>query len=129
MPFRCPQCQTPDSLDIVQSMELPPDRQYDEISLQVVGCSACSFHALAVYEELVHGSEAESWRHLGFRISRDAVDTILEAMLSCPDPHNPRCECSAHISLGEQDMHGIWRGLLELERGQSFAMRLHHGNS
>lgn len=125
MPFRCPQCQTLDSLEIGFSIELPPDRSSDEISLQVVVCSACSFRALAVYEEFCHGSaEAVSFTHIGYRVSRDAVDSILAAIQSCPDPFNPHCSCPAHTSLGQQDVYKEWRGLLEMESGRTFSMRL-----
>ena len=125
MPFRCPQCQTVDSLEIGFSIELPPDRNSDEISLQVVMCSVCSFRALAVYEEFCHSSaEAASFTHIGYRVSRDAVDSVLAAIQSCPDPYNPHCSCPAHTSLGQQDVYKEWSGLLELERGRTFSMRL-----
>jgi len=127
MSFRCPQCKTNNTLEIIQSIELPPDRRCDEISLQVVACSACTFRGLAVYEEFLNGAETDLWKHVGYWVSRDAVESVLQAMRSCPDPHNPRCDCPAHTSLGQQDVYGIWRGLLEIERGHTFSMRLYHG--
>lgn len=127
MSFRCPQCLTPDSLEIIQSFEILPDRRCDEISLQVIGCTACTFRGLAVYEELVHGAEVDTWRHTGYWVSRDAVETVLKAMRSCPNPYNAHCTCPAHASLGERDVYGTWRGLLELERSHTFSMRLWMG--
>jgi len=127
MSFRCPQCQTANTLEIIESIDLLPDRNCDEISLQVVGCSACSFRGLAVYEEYLHAAEADLWKHIGFWVSRDAVESVLQAIRSCPEPHNPHCNCPAHISLGKQDVYGSWRGLLEIERGHTFAMRLYSG--
>lgn len=128
MPFRCPQCKAVDSLDIEAMIELPPDRRSSEISLQVVYCPCCQFRGLAVYEELRHaGRKSEGWEHIGYWVSPDAVNGILEAIHSCPDPYNPACECEAHVGLGEKDMRGIWSGLLEMERGHIFAMRLYAG--
>ena len=125
MAFRCPQCKTDNSLEIIATMELPRDRRSDEISLQVVDCSACNFSGLAVYEESRRGDlGSESWNHIGYWVSPDAVKSVLKAIRSCPDPFNSRCDCQAHASLGKQDVYGAWRGLLEMERGHTFAMRL-----
>lgn len=128
MPFRCPQCLTLDSLDIRLSIELPPDRQTDEISLQVVECSTCNFRGLATYIEQ-RGSfpGAESWKHIGYWVSPDAVESVSAAIRSCPNTHNPKCECLAHTALGQKDLCGEWRGLLELKEGHTFSMRLFLG--
>jgi hypothetical protein len=125
MPFRCPQCLTRDGLDIYKSIELPPDRQSDEISLQVVACSVCKWRGLAVYSEgrgTRHGFD--SWKHIGYWVSPDAVESVLAAIARCPDPHNRQCECAAHSALGQAELTGEWRGLMEMERGHTFAMRL-----
>jgi hypothetical protein len=128
MSFRCPQCQSPNSLEIECSIELPPDREHEEISLQVVACRACIFSGLAVYSE-ARGScpESESWNHIGYWVSPDAVGSVRAAIQACPDPHNRQCECEKHISLGQRDLYGKWSGLLELERGHTFLMRLYMG--
>ncbi|MEW5868738.1 MAG: hypothetical protein AB1894_05630 [Chloroflexota bacterium] len=128
MPFRCPQCKTRDTLDIVTAIELPRDRSSQEIALQVVACEACSFRGLAVYQE-GRGStpESESWQHVGYWVSPDAVESVQQAIESCPDRHNPACDCPAHTSLGQKDVHGMWNGLLELHTGHTFAMRLFIG--
>ncbi len=125
MPFRCPQCQTRDSLDIQLSIELSPDRQTEEISLQVIGCSACAFRGLAVYSE-ARGSfqGAETWKHIGYWVSPDAVESVSAAIRACPDPHSRACACPSHTGLGQKDLRGEWRGLLEMERGHTFLMRL-----
>jgi hypothetical protein len=128
MSFRCPQCLTRNSLEITLSIELSPDRQSDEISLQVVTCSACAFRGLAVYAESRHGRlDSESWEHIGYWVSPDAIESVSATIRSCPDPFNSRCSCSAHTSLGEQDVYGTWCGLLEMERGHTFKMRIFHG--
>jgi hypothetical protein len=130
MAFRCPQCKSRNSLQIDKAMDLPPDHTPDELSIQVVACGACSFRALAVYDVGCGDCpESESWKHIGYWVSPDAVETVSAAIHSCPEPRNPLCQCSAHASLGRRDLHGIWRGLLELERGHTFAMRLYMGQS
>ena len=128
MSFRCPQCLTRNTLEITLSIELLPDRQSDEISLQVISCSACDFRGLAVYSESRHGRlDSESWNHIGYWVSRDAVESVSTAIRSCPDPFNSHCLCPAHTGLGEQDVYGKWRGLLEMERGHTFSMRMYLG--
>jgi len=128
MAFRCPQCYSPASLEIECSIELPPDRQSDEISVQVIACSACGYQGLAVYSE-GRGSvpESERWQHIGYWVSPDAVASVRAAIRACPDPHNRTCACASHTDLGSQDYRGIWQGLLELERGHTFLMRLFLG--
>jgi hypothetical protein len=125
MPFRCPQCFVRNSLEISLSIELPPDRQSEEIALQVVVCSACYFKGLAVYAE-GRGDcpESESWQHIGYWVSPDAVESVRQAIVSCPNPRDPRCACAAHAGLGQKDLRGVWAGLLEMQRGHTFAMRL-----
>ena len=128
MSFRCPQCKTRDSLEIISILELPPDAHSGEIALQVVECSACQFRGLAVYEEGRDSvPESESWAHTGYWVSPDAVESVLLATGQCPEPHNPQCRCSSHQALGKKDVYGIWRGLLEMERAHTFTMRLAAG--
>jgi len=130
MSFFCPQCLTRNTLEIVLSIELLPDRRSDEISLQVVSCSVCAFRGLAVYEETRHGqSGSDSWNHIGYWVSPDAVESVSAAIRSCPNPFNPRCACTAHADLGERDVYGKWRGLLEMERGHTFKMRIYDGET
>jgi hypothetical protein len=94
----------------------------------VVACSSCIFQGLAVYAE-ARGSchECESWRHVGFWVSPDAIESVRNAIRACPNPHNRSCECEAHTSLGQKDLYGKWKGLLELERGHTFLMRMYLG--
>ena len=128
MSFRCPQCLTVDSLEITLAIDLPLDRRHDEISLQVVACSACKFQGLAVYEEARGNTLArEEWTHIGYRVSPDAIESVKAAINSCSAPHNPHCGCAAHTSLGEKNPYGLWCGLLELKSGRTFAMRMHLG--
>lgn len=125
MSFRCPQCKMPASLDIIHRIELPPDSRSDEITLQIVECNTCGFNGLAVYEEPRHGMpEADDWEHIGYWVSRDAVESVKTAISSCPNPNNARCTCAVHTSLSQRDVHGVWKGLLEMERAHTFLMRM-----
>ena len=125
MSFRCPQCKTLTSLDITSRIELPPDSRSEEITLQVVECTACGFGGLAVYEEPRHGFlEADDWAHIGYWVSKDAVESVKSAIRSCPNPYDSHCACTVHSSLSQKDVHGVWKGLLEMERGHTFLMRM-----
>jgi len=130
MAFRCPQCNTCNSLQIELAIDLPPDRTSEELSLQVVSCGACGFRSLAVCD-VGRGDcpESESWKHIGYWVRPDAVESVSMAIRSCPEPRNPRRPCVAHTSLGKKDLRGEWSGLLEMERGHTFAMRLFIGQS
>ena len=128
MSFRCPQCLTRDGLEIQSSIELPPDRRSQDISLQVVRCTACRFTGLAVYEEARGSSEGvDKWKHIGYWVSPDAVASVEAAIRSCPQPTWRECDCPAHAALGQKDFNGLWRGLIEMERGHTFSMRLFLG--
>ena len=80
MAFRCPQCFSPASLQIIRSIELPNDRHWDEISLQAIRCSVCKFCGLAVYSELVSGAETDSWQHVGYWDSYDAFQSVITGL-------------------------------------------------
>ena len=129
MAFRCPQCKTRDSLQIELALDLPPSRLSEEASLQVIACRACGFRGLAVYD-VARGDcpESEAWKHIGYWVSPDAVESVSEAIRSCPEPRNPHCSCPAHTGLRKKELQGRWRGLLELERGHTFAMRMFSGS-
>ena len=125
MAFACPQCKTHNSLEIIASIELLPDRDSEEITLQVVSCTICGFKSLALYEESRRSFyEGEDWKHIGYWVSPDAVESVMAAIRSCPDPFNAFCKCHAHTVLAEGDPHDVWKGLLEMERGHTFLMRM-----
>ncbi len=125
MPFRCPQCLTLDGLEIETAIELPPARDMEEITLQVIGCQVCEFKGLAVYEE-THGSfhGNERFKHIGYWVSHDAVESVRRAIETCPKPHCSDCDCAVHTALGQKELNGEWRGLLEMQRGHTFSMRM-----
>lgn len=123
MPFRCPQCAQPGSLEIVGSIQFSPDSRSDEILLQVVACHRCGFQGLAVYEESRRGAlDSESWDHSGYRVEAAEVSLVIKAIENCPDPYNPACTCSTHRELGKQDGGGRWKGICGMYGADSFRM-------
>lgn len=115
MAFWCPQCETSGTLTITHTLELPPDRQLEEITLQVVNCRRCGFSGLAVYEEARRGRlDGDNWQHIGYQIRNAEVGQLIDDILACPEPHNPRCNCPTHRAYGKQDAKGLWVGLTGL---------------
>lgn len=130
MPFRCPKCFVSNTLDIRCSIELPPDRRADEISLQVVACQACRFEALAIYDESRRSVlDSKTWHHTGYQVSREAIQSIDETIRTCPEPHNANCPCPAHTSLGRQDEYGAWHPPVEMNNKGAFPMLIHLGST
>lgn len=110
MAFMCPDCKS-NALQIAHSLELPPDAYDDEITLQVVRCAQCGFHALAVYRESRHGAlDSESWRHEGYRVSEEDFQLIRHAVRRCPSPSTGDCQCATHQMLGQMNGYS-WDGL------------------
>jgi hypothetical protein len=125
LPFTCPTCQAPGTLDILAAIELPPDSRSDEIALQVVRCELCGMRGLAVYEESRRGRlDTESIDHMGYYAPASAVEAVLQAIGSCPDPKNGRCSCAAHTQLGSLDHSGQWDGIGRFGRLAAFRMDL-----
>jgi hypothetical protein len=124
MPFICPAC-TGSTLAIREALELPPDSRSDEITLQVVRCSACGFAGLAVYEESRRGSfDSESVDHRGYRVSEADLHEILRAVQRCPRPRDSRCRCATHRKFGHSSAGGRWDGLRGIELRELFPMVL-----
>ena len=127
MSFKCPQCGDPASLEIVASIQLPKEQCKNEVTLQVVECNLCKFGALAVYEEKRHSPmDTRDWKHVGYRVQPDELMAVKNAILECPDRLNPDCLCPAHLRLGLCDPNGDWVGLDNLDKSESFAMRMKH---
>jgi len=121
MAFVCPDCDAA-ALTVRQSIELPADSRSDEITLQLVRCTACGFRGAAVYEESRRGAlDDECWDHTGYRLSDDHRRALAEAILACPDPSDAHCDCDSHQRLGQRDETGRWVGLGETTG--VFAMR------
>lgn len=108
----CPRCGAP-SLEIRLALELPPDARSDEIALQVLGCEACGFEALAMYEESRRGAD-DVWHHVYYDCTPEEVERVSAAIARCPEPRSPRCGCDAHRELGAHDPGGRWQELRNL---------------
>ncbi len=109
----CPTCQT-NTLNITQSLELPPDVRNDEISLQAVQCASCGLQALAVYRESRRGSlGSESWVHEGYRVSEVDFQRVSGLIGACPNATDKRCPCESHTVLGHQTEYH-WDGLAKM---------------
>lgn len=80
--FICDDCKSK-ALVIKKSMELGPDDQSDERSLQAIVCLTCGFKGVALYEESRRG-RGESWRHYGFKVTSSVYESVLEA-INCND--------------------------------------------
>jgi hypothetical protein len=124
MPQDCGECGARNTIEIVQSLELPPDSRSDDIILQVVKCTKCGFKGLAVYEESRRGAlDSESWSHTAYRVSNQDLKAISAAIRSCPSPRNPKCRCRSHRYLGKRDSGGRWSGLVDVEIESSFPIQ------
>ncbi len=122
MAFECTACGDP-KLEISFSLELPPQGDDDEITLQTLKCAGCDFHGVAVYRESRHGSlHSESWRHDGYPIEDDALERLYEALLLCPKPGDKRCPCPTHLAFAQQNW--INPAHLGTDTTRRFEMRL-----
>ncbi len=125
MPFTCPECSVPNSLKIALKIELPPDSRSDEITLQIVKCSECRFSGIAIYEESRRGDLAsESVYHLGYRVGKKELGDLRRTIEHCPNPDDPRCDCSAHHRLGKKDASGRWNALDDTPLGEAFGLEI-----
>jgi hypothetical protein len=107
MAFQCPNCQKAE-LNVTASLEIPPDGHNDELTLQIIRCSACGFAGLANYEESRRGSR-ENRHHWGYFAAADEVERLERALANCPSPKNAYCKCATHKKLGKQDTDGDWK--------------------
>jgi hypothetical protein len=125
VPLVCPECSRPGSLNIVLSIELPPDSRSDEITLQTLECSACGFEGIAVYEESRRGAlHSESFSHTGYHLSKGELVDLGKAIKSCRDRKNWRCRCPAHRALSRTDAAGRWVALRDLETTDAFPVKI-----
>jgi hypothetical protein len=122
MPFECPACDDP-KLEISFSLELPPQGDDDEITLQTLKCAGCGFNGVAVYRESRHGSlDSESWNHNGYPIDDSYLERLYEALLLCPKPSNKHCPCPTHVAFAQQNWVAPAHLRIDMER--RFEMRL-----
>ncbi len=123
MPLICPNCRG--SLKIDAAMELPPDSRSDEISLQILRCMSCGFEGLGVYEESRRGAlDYESIDHRGYHVDSSLLNHLRSIILRCPEPNNPRCNCSSHFELKSVDRYGRWDWLKQTQHYGVFHIKL-----
>jgi hypothetical protein len=122
----CPDCGNA-TVSIGRSIELPPDRWSDEISLQCIFCTSCPFQGIAVYRESRRGApDSESWKHTGYRVAESVCASLQHSIELCPNPLNRSCHCPSHVSLGTQDSQGEWVWLLKnnIDTTRAFVIQL-----
>ncbi len=98
MSLDCPSCQNP-TLEILHSLELGPDGDSDENTLQTVSCSSCSFLGVAVNEESRRGAGECCRRNTG-RTSASVFGEVARLIQRCP--RDPYCQCEAHRLYGRE---------------------------
>jgi len=115
MPFYCRQCNTPKALKVVRNLEIYRDARSDEITLQLVRCTACGATGVLVYEESRRGAlDSESWSHTGYWVDEREWKIAKREISRCLTPRNSRCTCPAHQKYGSRDASGRWDGLKEI---------------
>ncbi len=122
--FRCPQCRQC-ALKINAHLEIPGDRDWDEITLQMVSCSNCGLGALGVYQEARRGRlDSETWSHTCYRLDPQDVLRVAAIISSCPRPYDSSCLCSAHLELGLTNSKLQWDGIAHLPLMEYFKMEI-----
>jgi hypothetical protein len=117
MAYLCPACER-GYLRTETVLELPADGNDDEIQLQLLKCASCGFEALGVYRESRHGKLEgnESWHHDGYQVSAGGLNSLRDAIASCPAQKDRRCGCETHAILAKCDWAAITGCGLEVER-------------
>lgn len=99
MPLICPQCQR-GTLRVETSLELPPDARSDEISVQIVECSACGFEGVGVYRESRRGAlDDEVVDHVCHTATPEVLSRIHGLIGRCRRQGDASCSCAAHRAL------------------------------
>lgn len=106
MSFVCNVCNAK-TVELDKVLELGPDDDDDEVSLQTAHCTACDARFLAVYEESRRGS-GDAWHHEAWTADAPTLAEVEALLAACPTPRDHRCACSTHASLRE----GGYRRLL-----------------
>jgi hypothetical protein len=108
MAFLCPECNS-DALDLIASMELPPDAQSDEITIEIWARPDCRFQGVSVYEESRRGAwDSDSWHRSGYRLSEQALAMLIKSIKRCPKPDSRQCGCRLHRRQSQTGPGGTW---------------------
>ncbi len=126
MAFNCPRCDGHATLKINQTLELPPDARWDEITMQSISCRVCGFAGIAIYEESRHGAlDSEIVHHTGYLTTEADTVAIRALLANCPDPGRALCPCPTHRELGSIDpMTTRWLQPSAITNARAFPMIL-----
>jgi hypothetical protein len=123
MVYYCPECHGIGTLEITHAIELPGDGRAAAIAIQLVICSGCGFQGVATYEQFHPNRSGDSLvRHIGYRVDKRGLSSLVDTIIKCPHPGNPACPCPSHRALNWQDAGGLWQGL-DLVIEDTFPMR------
>ena len=123
MAFICPQC-LQGSLKITERIELEGDSRSDDIALQLLVCSSCSFDGIAVYQESRRGAlDSESYDHYGYAVSDEDFRAFCALLEQCPDRGKSNCDCATHRALNRFNESGRWNALESYDQKSYFQMR------
>lgn len=123
--FVCPECREVGSLNITSAIDIEYDSRSDEISLQIVECSACGFRGVAVYEESRRGAlDSESVDHYGYKMDEVEIESLLALISHCPRPRDESCACQTHQTLSRRNETGRWNALDDFKPSGYFLMEL-----
>ncbi len=121
--FICPKCSTKGTLEISQSIALPPDNRSDDIIIQILACRQCGFRGGAIFEESRRGAmTGESWQHTGFLVRDIQLDALIAVMSGCPDPNNINCLCQVHTLLAHKNKRGTWQRPAGFDDQRTFSL-------
>ncbi len=123
--FICPECGEVGSLNITSAIDIEYDSRSDEISLQLIECSACGFRGVAVYEESRRGSlDSECTDHYGYKMDKAEIESLIALISRCPRPRDESCACETHKTLNRRNETGRWDALDDFKNTGYFTMEL-----
>jgi len=124
MGFSCPDCRFPARFEIASSLELPPDTNWDEISMQIVRCANCGFCGVALYQESRRGAFGKSLIvHQGYAVALQNIGILEQAIATCPSPGDHHCECRSHALIQQVYASGAWRAADTDREGPGFEIQ------
>lgn len=94
MIFHCTSCSL-DTLELLHSLTILPEDGFSDRAIQYLHCSVCDFSALGIYQE--RSAPTDETDHFCYRIpSGSAAKKLKDLLISCPQPDQKDCPCSAH---------------------------------
>lgn len=121
----CIICHQKGSLYIFGSFAVTPDIRSDEITLQFVACTACSFRAIHCIESTTRGADDQlSVDSVGYRCTPFQFETLLDLYIDCPHPEQAECSCVVHTQsiLNQRGEDGRYSGLRTIDTLGAYAL-------